>query len=89
MGTITARKRKDGSTGYTAQILRKKGGVILHRETRGGLIWQLIDPVTTGLTCQVGGGKTEELSEFGANGTAHYIEPLFSAPFFGLIRLLI
>jgi integrase len=34
MGTITARKRKDGSTGYTAQILRKKGGVILHREAQ-------------------------------------------------------
>ena len=34
MGTITARKRKDGSTGYTAQILRKKGGVILLREAK-------------------------------------------------------
>lgn len=34
MGTITARKRKDGSTGYTAQILRKKGGTILLREAK-------------------------------------------------------
>jgi hypothetical protein len=32
MGTIVARKRKDGSTGYTAQILRKKSGKIIHRE---------------------------------------------------------
>lgn len=34
MGTITARKRKDGSTGYTAAILRKKGGVIVLREAK-------------------------------------------------------
>ncbi|GAC1040866.1 site-specific integrase [Rhizobium sp. No.120] len=34
MGTINARKRKDGSTGYTAQILRKKGGVIVWREAK-------------------------------------------------------
>lgn len=34
MGTIVARKRKDGSTGYTAQILRKKGGAIVWREAR-------------------------------------------------------
>ena len=35
MGTIVARKRKDGSTGYTAQILRKKkGGKIIHREAQ-------------------------------------------------------
>ncbi|WP_442868815.1 hypothetical protein [Bradyrhizobium sp. CCBAU 21362] len=34
MGTIVARKRKDGSTGYTAQILRKKSGKILHREAQ-------------------------------------------------------
>jgi hypothetical protein len=27
MGTIVARKRNNGSTGYTAQILRKKKGV--------------------------------------------------------------
>ena len=32
MGTIVARKRKDGSTGYTAQILIKRKGAILHRE---------------------------------------------------------
>ncbi|MGO4564798.1 tyrosine-type recombinase/integrase [Rhizobium sp. 2YAF20] len=34
MGTITARKRKDGTTGYTAQILRKKGGAIVLREAK-------------------------------------------------------
>jgi integrase len=34
MGTITARKRKDGSTGYTAQILRKKRGIIILREAK-------------------------------------------------------
>ncbi|WP_275783079.1 tyrosine-type recombinase/integrase [Pararhizobium gei] len=34
MGTITARKRKDGTTGYTAQILRKKGGQIVLREAQ-------------------------------------------------------
>ena len=34
MGTIVARKRKDGSTGYTAQILRKKSGKIVHREVQ-------------------------------------------------------
>src|SRR6476620_12016853 len=27
MGTIVARKRQDGSTGYTAQIVRKRKGV--------------------------------------------------------------
>ena len=34
MGTITARERKNGSTGYTAQILRKKSGKIVHREAQ-------------------------------------------------------
>jgi integrase len=34
MGTIVARKRQDGSTGYTAQILRKKSGIIIHREAQ-------------------------------------------------------
>jgi integrase len=34
MGTIVARKRQDGSTGYTAQILRKKSGKIIHREAQ-------------------------------------------------------
>ena len=34
MGTITARNRKDGSLGYTAQILRKKGGRIVFREAK-------------------------------------------------------
>lgn len=34
MGTIVARKRKDGSTGYTAQIVIKRGGVIVHRESQ-------------------------------------------------------
>jgi len=32
MGTIVARKRKDGSIGYTAQILRKKSGIIVFRQ---------------------------------------------------------
>lgn len=34
MGTITARKRKDGSFGYLAQILVKRDGKIAHRENR-------------------------------------------------------
>ncbi|HEX3114247.1 MAG TPA: tyrosine-type recombinase/integrase [Bradyrhizobium sp.] len=34
MGTIVARKRSDGSTGYTAQILRKKKGTIILREAK-------------------------------------------------------
>lgn len=34
MGTIVARKRKDGSTGYTGQILIKRKGVIVHREAQ-------------------------------------------------------
>src|SRR5215471_13037267 len=32
MGTIVARTRKDGSKGFTAQIVIKKGGAIVHRE---------------------------------------------------------
>ena len=34
MGTIIPRKRKDGSTGYTAQILVKRSGAIVHREAQ-------------------------------------------------------
>lgn len=34
MGTIVARKRRDGTTGYTAQILKKKDGVIVWREAK-------------------------------------------------------
>lgn len=34
MGHIVPRKRKDGSTGYTAQIVIKKGGTVAHREAR-------------------------------------------------------
>jgi integrase len=34
MGTIIARKRKDGTTGFTVQILRKKGGAIVLREAK-------------------------------------------------------
>lgn len=34
MGTIIARKRKDGSFGYTAQILLKKKGTVIHREAQ-------------------------------------------------------
>src|SRR5258708_12765236 len=34
MGTIIARKRKDGSTGYHAQVTIKRSGEIVHRETR-------------------------------------------------------
>ena len=33
MGTILARKRKDGTIGYTALIRIKKGGKIIHKET--------------------------------------------------------
>jgi hypothetical protein len=32
MGTIVARTRKDGSKAFTAQIVIKKGGLIVHRE---------------------------------------------------------
>lgn len=34
MGTINTRKRKDGTPSYTAQIIRKKGGVTLLREAK-------------------------------------------------------
>ena len=34
MGTIIARKRADGTTGYSAQIVIKRKGVIVHRETQ-------------------------------------------------------
>lgn len=34
MGTIVSRKRKDGTTGYSAQILVKRKGQIVHRETQ-------------------------------------------------------
>lgn len=34
MGTITARKRADGTTAYTAQIRIKKGGKVIHSEAQ-------------------------------------------------------
>ena len=34
MGTVIPRKRSDGSTGYQAQLLIKRGGKIIHREGR-------------------------------------------------------
>jgi integrase len=34
MGTIVERQRKDGSTGFTAQILLKRGGKVVHREAQ-------------------------------------------------------
>lgn len=34
MGTIVSRKRKDGSIGHTAQVLKKQGGKIVWREAR-------------------------------------------------------
>ena len=34
MGTIIPRKRKSGSTGYHAQLLIKRKGTIVHRESR-------------------------------------------------------
>ena len=34
MGTILPRKRKDGSTGYHAQVTIKRGGKVVHRETK-------------------------------------------------------
>jgi integrase len=34
MGTIVARRRKDGTTGYTAQILKKRGGEVVLREAQ-------------------------------------------------------
>jgi integrase len=34
MGTVSARKRSDGSTGYTAQIRLKRAGAIVHTESR-------------------------------------------------------
>lgn len=34
MGTIVSRKRKDGSTGHTAQIVIKRGGKIVHRQAQ-------------------------------------------------------
>jgi integrase len=34
MGHIVARKRRDGSLGYTAQIVIKRGGAVAHREAQ-------------------------------------------------------
>jgi len=34
MGSIAPRKRKDGTTSYTAQIVLKKDGAVVHREAR-------------------------------------------------------
>lgn len=34
MGTVSARKRSDGSTGYTAQIRLKRAGKVVHTESR-------------------------------------------------------
>ncbi|WP_340672629.1 tyrosine-type recombinase/integrase [Bradyrhizobium ottawaense] len=34
MGTIIARKRKDGTTGFTAQVLKKQAGKIVWREAK-------------------------------------------------------
>ncbi len=34
MGTIIAKSRKDGSKAFTAQIVVKKGGSIVHREAQ-------------------------------------------------------
>jgi len=34
MGTIVARRRKDGTMGYTAQILKKRGGKVILREAQ-------------------------------------------------------
>ena len=34
MGTITERKRRDGSIGYTAQIRRKQGGSVVYTEAK-------------------------------------------------------
>lgn len=33
MGTITSRRRKDGTSGYTAQIRLKRAGQVIHSET--------------------------------------------------------
>ena len=42
MGTIVARKRKDGSVGYTASIVRKKGGA-----------YKIVDVVVEGVSMAV------------------------------------
>jgi hypothetical protein len=34
MGTIVARKRKSGSTGYLAQIILKRDGRVAHQESQ-------------------------------------------------------
>lgn len=34
MGTVTARKRKDGSIGHTAQVRVKRGGKVVHTEAK-------------------------------------------------------
>jgi hypothetical protein len=34
MRTITERKRRDGSIGYTAQIRRKQGGSVVYAEAK-------------------------------------------------------
>jgi hypothetical protein len=34
MGTITSRKRRDGTVGHTAQIRLKRGGKVIHTEAQ-------------------------------------------------------
>src|SRR5258708_3781652 len=34
MGTITSRKRRDGTVGHTAQIRLKRGGKVIHTEAK-------------------------------------------------------
>lgn len=63
MGTIIARKRKNGTMGYTAQILRKQKGKIVHREAK---TFERKAPATAWIK-----RRETELAEPGAIGRAN------------------
>lgn len=70
MGTITERKRRDGSIGYTAQIRLKEGGVVVYTEaktfdrTQAARAWLK--------------KREKELAQPGARETAKEEDPLLS-----------
>lgn len=70
MGTITPRKRKDGSIGYTVQIRRKEGGKVVFTEA------QTFDREQAAIAWNA--KRERELSQPGALESAKQEDPLLS-----------
>ncbi|MDF6955983.1 hypothetical protein NLR86_26185, partial [Escherichia coli] len=70
IGSISERKRRDGSIGYTAQIRRKEGGVVVHTETK------TFDRAPAAQAWLV--KREKELDQPGALKTAKQEDPLLS-----------